>query len=1399
MRRQQQHLEMMSSLNREVEGYRAEAAAAGQALHHAGMHAQFSAESAMRRQDTAALDGNMRAMEGALLAAQEQVARRVALQSRLDAGLGQVAAAVDAARAGVEDREAALRAQINGALGKVRAYARDMEEGLEQERLRLEEVVKLEIRARQQSGDALKEALEAGVAKVAGRVDALEGQHSRAASKADELARALEEWRGEAAAQAEAARAEARRLAEDLTARVVRDTDSRLQAALAPVRAASAAATEELAAARGQLAGQGAELAALRGELEAVGGLVAVHGEVFVDVRRKLSSLEQRAKTGEANLANAVEELGERLEAAGSRCGLARQQSVLEEVMAQAAEEAAGHVNELTARCDELARMLEDEDTNAALTTASAASAAALAALATELASRTRAADEAAAALGEELRGALGELDGRLESGLEVLEAAFVALGGELRRPRLKGDTAPVTAAADPPSKVAALEAAVAALREEQSRALDEQGQAVEAQAAALEAQAKGLEEQAAALDEAARQLEEQGRVLEEQGRALDSCEKALQESGGNAEAAVREATEMRAALEALGKRVDEIKEQPAGLSKEEVEAEVGTALEQLQADVGKQLGELRAALKKAEEAAAAREKEREARDRERDQDQDQDKRARVDEAALAARLAEERSETGRQLDELRAQVGREADAKLAAAQEAAGKFAKEAAVADLERKMHAALDESLERIRGEVAADVVPLEKDVGRIKAALHRHQPDWLPPGWCAPACLGACLVGVRLYEARAARSIAAGLGAAALDASLYTAEPSFAVAGFLSFVARGIPSPSNAVLREAGLQCSRRSTALTVSGPGRSSSSALHAALVQLLTFRRNEQFKLRTGTHAGAGAADVAGTRTPVAFVAPSSGTRRAVAGGSQQQQLMLVPGQRSAFSQLGIAGPVLAVSAAAAALYAGSIMWQRWRAGVERKREVKQYAAMQEPALARQKQRFQRALVVDSVNLELPAIKEMDIQPGPVQVEKIISRQPGGKAQQVASAASSSSGTKAPTMDTASLRQWQQFMACSRTTEVQDELRGGAQAGRAGSSGRAAANLAANLAPHGALGDAALKDLSERIRRAGEGAAKEEAPIVTFEQLYANSRESDEEAMARRAAERKARWQQQQQTAQEKQQPGGSGPAVGRGVAGAPGRLGGAVSRPGLTGTGNATSAAPPTKREPLPVAAKDELSASLAARSLASNSKVAARPEPQAGPRSKAFASGPAPATTPAAAPGAAGSSDTSFGAARPVNSRLEVSLGRSARPSPSSPLMQGTTEAAQPTSGVARSAPPAPVVAVKAQVGVLALALAGLAKEQLVTSLGSGSNNSSRDEDDGAEGGSRRGRRVAAGGPLRTPDTQAPGLTRLMRRPTGSPPVSPAAKQDTAVLKALLGAGHDRVVDMGHPVLQF
>ncbi len=47
---------------------------------------------------------------------------------------------VDSAKRATEDREAGLREQINAALQKIRAYARDMEESLEQERLKLEEV-----------------------------------------------------------------------------------------------------------------------------------------------------------------------------------------------------------------------------------------------------------------------------------------------------------------------------------------------------------------------------------------------------------------------------------------------------------------------------------------------------------------------------------------------------------------------------------------------------------------------------------------------------------------------------------------------------------------------------------------------------------------------------------------------------------------------------------------------------------------------------------------------------------------------------------------------------------------------------------------------------------------------------------------------------------------------------------------------------------------------------------------------------------------------------------------------------------------------------------------------------------------------------------------------------------
>ncbi|KAG2486264.1 hypothetical protein HYH03_015088 [Edaphochlamys debaryana] len=73
------------------------------------------------------------------------------------------------------------------------------------------------------------------------------------------------------------------------------------------------------------------------------------------------------------------------------------------------------------------------------------------------------------------------------------------------------------------------------------------------------------------------------------------------------------------------------------------------------------------------------------------------------------------------------------------------------------------------------------------------------------------------------------------------------------------------------------------------------------------------------------------------------------------------------------------------------------------------------------------------------------------------------------------------------------------------------------------------------MDDRKLADLSERIRRANEeqpGGPAPPAPLITFEQLYADNKESDEAAMARRAAERKARWQQQQQGV--KQAPAGN-------------------------------------------------------------------------------------------------------------------------------------------------------------------------------------------------------------------------------------------------------------------------
>ena len=84
----------------------------------------------MRRQDTAALDGNMRAMEGALLAAQEQVARRVVGMLEGRAGqLMRLVAEVDGAAAARDEATAAAGEQQLGAF--VKAAARKEKMGLE--------------------------------------------------------------------------------------------------------------------------------------------------------------------------------------------------------------------------------------------------------------------------------------------------------------------------------------------------------------------------------------------------------------------------------------------------------------------------------------------------------------------------------------------------------------------------------------------------------------------------------------------------------------------------------------------------------------------------------------------------------------------------------------------------------------------------------------------------------------------------------------------------------------------------------------------------------------------------------------------------------------------------------------------------------------------------------------------------------------------------------------------------------------------------------------------------------------------------------------------------------------------------------------------------------------------
>ncbi|GLC38340.1 hypothetical protein PLESTM_000714900 [Pleodorina starrii] len=810
------------------------------------MNQQLLAEQAMRRQDTAALDTNMKAMEGALVQAQDQVVRRTvamlegkagqlmraladvdgaaqirdeearvageqqlgafvkaaarkekvglermmvlegalrdiaaassasleALQARLDQGLGQVAAAVDAARATTEDREAGLRTQINAALQKIRAYARDMEESLEQERIKLEEVVKLEIRARQQSTEALKEALDAGVVKMADRVTSLENWQKRMGGMSDETIKGIETFKAEThrlqtqleddlAALRSAVTAHGRDLSalQSAAAAAERDVEA-LRRGAADAAAAAAALAADLAAAKAEIGGAKGELAAAKGELgatkadlagtkgelgevkaevaghkaqlgghatqleglrsgaaataadvaalrqqtsndlnglrtelqqetaerrrtdaelkhwfdqnqvdaklaeealrlevdslsrsvdqrfgaveaeaervrqraakdrqdhDALEALVQVHSDVFEDVQKKLTSLDQRAKTGEANLANAVEDIHERIEVAAKSAAkdaadiraaaaalsdslderlaaaaealavqgreldekMERNQRVLEDVMAQYQEETHSALGDLTVKNEELQRMLEDEvttldehieskvraldekltsaleETNEAITTASAASAAAMKALAEEIATRTKDLTQKIEEARDEADAGMDELEGEVE---EKLAEAAKATKELLDSTRGRLEAAFVALGAEVRQNLEGQKAEV-------KSALDSQHGDV---AAALAAQQSDVRELVAAQREA---LEV---AVEEQRGALEAGAALMRRELGEAMQAQTEAvdaarSELLAALAAA-------------------QTDINVALEEQRSDVDKARGEMEAA-----------------------------------------------------------------------------------------------------------------------------------------------------------------------------------------------------------------------------------------------------------------------------------------------------------------------------------------------------------------------------------------------------------------------------------------------------------------------------------------------------------------------------------------------------------------------------------------------------------------------------------------------------------------------------------------------------------------------------------------------------------------------------------------------------------------------------------
>ncbi|GFR51154.1 hypothetical protein Agub_g13509, partial [Astrephomene gubernaculifera] len=291
------------------------------------------------------------------------------------------------------------------------------------------------------------------------------------------------------------------------------------------------------------------------------------------------------------------------------------------------------------------------------------------------------------------------------------------------------------------------------------------------------------------------------------------------------------------------------------------------------------------------------------------------------------------------------------------------------------------------------------------------------------------------------------------------------------------------------------------------------------------------------------------------YVAPASPRQqRAAKAASPAPTILLAAQQTIANVAQRPVVPVaaFALSAAAAVVLSGCWLLRRWRAAAEAQREMQQRAAAKRDVLARQKQRFQRALVVDSVNLELPPIKvgkdqrtalgDKDVQPGPVRVGQILQhKQPSQQQQQQGGRMGSAGGEQqskqqrggsngsgagqVPGLAGESLRQWQQFMMASRAEEVTNVSGKNARGGRSSAQQDSAASR-----PFKTMDDRTLSDLSERIRRANESGAAGVAPVITFEQLYANNKETDDEAMARRAAERKARWQ--------KQQPGVNGHAA---------------------------------------------------------------------------------------------------------------------------------------------------------------------------------------------------------------------------------------------------------------------